>query len=160
MEHPVDTERQRAEEDANERAHLQNQTKRRSAGPAPGAVAIMPGVAKPMTPKEPPQPIEEVPEAPHPAPVSVLPPIGHGVSHTPSVPQNTFNPATLACELRRPPSSDEEDNDADWEDEDAAKPKSHAPTSVVEPAPPTFSAQHDSPPDNVSDCYFSFMITV
>ncbi|KAK6048737.1 hypothetical protein COOONC_13758 [Cooperia oncophora] len=78
--------------------------------------------------------------------------------------------------------SDEEDNDADWEDEDAAKaqphvrpaaaappppsipvaeePKSHAPTSVVEPAPPTFSAQHDSPPDNVSDCYFSFMITV
>ncbi|VDO13664.1 unnamed protein product [Haemonchus placei] len=60
-EHPVDEERQRAEQDMNERAHLQSQTKRRSAGPAPGAVPIMPGIAQPVTPKERPQPREELP---------------------------------------------------------------------------------------------------
>ncbi|PIO66254.1 hypothetical protein TELCIR_12037 [Teladorsagia circumcincta] len=127
---------------ATEHLKNQNQTKRRSAGPAPGAVAIMPGVAKPMAPREPPQPKEQAPASPPPAPVSVLPPIGHGVSHTPSVLPASFNPATLACELRRPPSSDEEDNnDADWEDEDTgSKAKTHARPAAAAPIVPSVPA--------------------
>ncbi|KAK5965884.1 src substrate cortactin, partial [Trichostrongylus colubriformis] len=146
-EHPVDADRQRAEEDANERAHYQNQTKRRSAGPAPGAVAIMPGVAKPMSPKEPPQPIqEELPASPPPAPVSVLPPIGQGVSLTPAAPPSNYVNATLACELRRPPSSDEEDNnDADWDEEDT-DPKALSPVRppAATPVVPSFPAAQET----------------
>uniref|UniRef100_A0A7I4YTG6 Hs1 Cortactin and Src homology-3 domain containing protein n=2 Tax=Haemonchus contortus TaxID=6289 RepID=A0A7I4YTG6_HAECO len=138
-EHPVDEERQRAEQDMNERAHLQSQTKRRSAGPAPGAVPIMPGIAQPVTPKERPQPREELPASPPPAPVSVLPPIGQGASHTPSVPPASYVNATLACELRRPPSSDEEENnDAEWEEEDVgSKAESHARPSAAPPSAPS-----------------------
>ncbi|KAK6017755.1 hypothetical protein OSTOST_16719, partial [Ostertagia ostertagi] len=102
----------------------------------------MPGVAKPMPPREPIQPKEQTPASPPPAPVSVLPPIGHGVSHTPSVQPTSFNPATLACELRRPPSSDEEENnDADWEDEDAgSQTKAHERPAAVAPTVPSFPA--------------------
>ncbi|VDO11651.1 unnamed protein product [Haemonchus placei] len=117
----------------------QSQTKRRSAGPAPGAVPIMPGIAQPVTPKERPQPREELPASPPPAPVSVLPPIGQGASHTPSVPPASYVNATLACELRRPPSSDEEENnDAEWEEEDVGpKAESHARPSAAPPSTPS-----------------------
>ncbi|VDL84487.1 unnamed protein product [Nippostrongylus brasiliensis] len=92
-ENPVDVEQQRAEESANERAYL-NQNKRRSGGgPAPGAVAIMPGIAKAPIREEPAEHPPALPTSPPPAPVSVLPPIGGGAMHAPTFAPSSSVPA-------------------------------------------------------------------
>lgn len=140
-ENPVDEERQRAEVDANERTYLQNQNKRRSGGPAPGAVAIMPGVARAAAiSEEPPRNAPELPMSPPPAaPVAVLPHIGSGVSHLSMGAAASHPPAFVptasipaARELRRLPSSDDElNNDGEWdEDESASQRKSQTSRSL------------------------------
>ncbi|KHJ80106.1 repeat in HS1/Cortactin [Oesophagostomum dentatum] len=165
-ENPISEEQQREAEAVHELSY-QQKTKRRSAGPAPGAVPILPGVSAPPVPHEPQhireEPIEEV--TPPAAPIQVLPTGGGGSVRPPQPAAAIVPPApVLACELRRPPSSDDEvDNDAEWEEEEKSfKPKSYAPPQTniprydvvpgdvddtsVPPAPAALSAQYELPP--------------
>ncbi|KJH49966.1 repeat in HS1/Cortactin [Dictyocaulus viviparus] len=89
----------------------QQQQARRSNGPAPGAIAVMPGLAK-----------EDIPQRPASssfAPVLSSHPVrNEAIEKATSSPESRFeHAAVLACELRRQNSSDDEvDNDADWEE--------------------------------------------
>lgn len=117
-ENPLDAERCHVEELANEHCHKQNLT-RRSAGPAPGAVAIMPGIAKQIVAQG---AVKSKPENSGPsATSSVSAPIKNGtVQGHSSPPESHLSRAAIpACGLRRQQSSDDEvDNEADWEDEE------------------------------------------
>ncbi|VDM54779.1 unnamed protein product [Angiostrongylus costaricensis] len=78
-EYPMGAEERRAEELANEQHHQQNLAKR-SAGPAPGAVAIMPGIAKQMVPQGAVKPKLEVKDSHRSSPILVPPPMKDGTA--------------------------------------------------------------------------------
>ncbi|ETN82936.1 repeat in HS1/Cortactin [Necator americanus] len=142
-ENPLDEEQRREAEVANELSY-QQKTKRRSAGPAPGAVPIMPGISKQPLSPEPEQSKEEPPMSPPPAPIQVLPSVA---KHPPQPAVAMPSAPVLACELRRPPSSDDEvDNEAEWEEEEKNFKKQPQTAPVpTNPVPlPTFSEEPKS----------------
>ncbi|KAE9421609.1 hypothetical protein Angca_004739, partial [Angiostrongylus cantonensis] len=125
-EYPMDAEERRAEELANEQHHQQNLT-RRSAGPAPGAVAIIPGIAKHIAPQGVVKPnLEKQPRK-----TSWILRIYQ--CHALLLELMLKLAATVPIwELRRQPSSDDEvNNDADWEDEESNSKKNREPTGTA-----------------------------
>ncbi|KAJ1371232.1 hypothetical protein KIN20_033142 [Parelaphostrongylus tenuis] len=131
---PLDAEQRHNEELVDEHRHQQNLA-RRSNVPAPGAVAIMPGIAKQIVPQEPVKPKFE--DSHIASPVVAPPSTKNETAQEPCSPHESQAPraAGPAWGLRRQHSSDDEvDNDADWEDEESNKNREPAitrPTNVV-----------------------------
>ncbi|CAD6192530.1 unnamed protein product [Caenorhabditis auriculariae] len=145
--HPVDEEQNRREELAREQAYKQAQSTQRRSGPAPGAVAIMPGVVRAPPPssqslyEEPPvEPEVHAAPVPVPAPVAVLP-TGGNMSNV------------LKSGLRRQESSDDEvNNDDDWAEEQNNH-KSSALSQPIEEPKKTAPSPSPAAPVAVADRY-------